>query len=244
MGKIITAIILAGGKGERLRPITNNIPKPMVCINNKPVLEYIINQFKKNNIRDIIISVCYLSDTITNYFGDGEKFGVNISYIYEDPETPLGTAGSIAKLFKKLKKTFIVCYGDTLRNIEIKKLLEQHLQRMPIATVCVYKNTKPNPKSTITFDEKNTVLSYVERPGEIKSQPIWSNAGFYVLEPKIFRFIPQHKKSDFGKDIFPSLIKRHKKMESYIIDGYFLDIGTVEKISTAEYDIQIGKLEC
>jgi len=244
MGNSLLAIILAGGKGERLRPITNNLPKPMVILNDKPLLEYVINQFKKNNITDLIISVCYLPNVITDYFGDGNKFGVNISYIYESPDKPLGTAGSIAKLRKNLNDTFIVCYGDSLRNFNIKALLKQHSLTKPKATICAYKNKSLNPKSVIVFNKDHIIQSFVERPRNTELLSHWSNAGFYVLEPNVFKYIPQNEKSDFGKDIFPALIAKGKRLEAFILDEYFLDIGTIEKVRKAQNDILNGRLMC
>jgi len=242
MGKTITAIILAGGKGERLRPLTITLPKPMVKIHDKPILEYVLTLFQKNNIKDIIISVCYLPNLITEYFGDGSKFGLNISYVYENEDNPLGTAGSIAKLEKQLNETFIVCYGDSLRDVNISSLLKEHQSTKPVATICIYKNENPDPKSNVIFDENKTIVSFVERPSNTDSSPTWSNAGFYILEPEVFNYIPQNQKSDFGKDIFPAVLADNKQIKSFIINGYFLDIGTKEKLSVAQKDIADGKL--
>lgn len=241
MGKKITAVILAGGRGDRLK-LKKPLPKPMIKLNKKPLLEYVIRLFQKNNITHLIISVCYLPDVITEYFGDGKKFGVTISYIYENQNDPLGTAGSIAQLEEKLKSTFIVCYGDSLRNIDISTLLKQHFLAKPTTTICVYKNLKAHPKSAVVFDPKNTIRSFVERPSATKSSFIWSNAGFYVFEPEVFTYIPQNKKTDFGKDIFPAMIKDKRQLQAFILDGYFLDVGTKEKVSIAEKDIRKGKV--
>ncbi len=238
MNNHIKVIILAGGRGERLRPLTNTTPKPMIQINNKPILEYIISTFAKHNIRDIILSVCYLPNIITDYFGNGKKFGVNISYVYEDEGNPLGTAGSIAKLQKKLTNTFIVCYGDTLRNVSITKLLNQHELEKPIGTICVYKNATIKPKSSVIFNKQNTILSFVERPQNVMEKFYWSNAGLYVFEPEIFKYISQNKISDFGKNIFPLVLQEGKLVKAFVIDGYFLDIGTLEKVYIAENDIK------
>lgn len=241
MEKTITAVILAGGRGDRLK-LQEPLPKPMVKLNKKPLLEYVIRFLKKNNINNIIISVCYLPQVITEYFKDGKKFGVNISYIYENQNKPLGTAGSIAQLKKKLKKTFIVCYGDSLRSFDLNLLLQQHFLAKPSATICVYKNLKPDPKSAVVFDNKNAIQSFVERPSVAKSLLVWSNAGFYVFEPEVFKYIRKNKKTDFGKNIFPLMIKNKKQLQAFALEGYFLDVGTKEKVSIAQRDIKKGKL--
>src|SRR3990172_2732098 len=117
-------LIVAGGKGERLRPITNTIAKPMVKVGNKPVLEHNLDLFKKYGFKNFIFALCYLPETISDYFGDGKKFGVEIEYTYENPETPLGTAGAITLAKEKIDSTFIVTYGDILRVVDVAEMLK------------------------------------------------------------------------------------------------------------------------
>ena len=244
MGRIIKAVILAGGRGERLKPLTNHIPKPMIRINNKPLLLYDIELFRNYGIVDIILSVCYLPQVIKNYFGNGKKFGINISYSLENKHKPLGTSGAIKKLQKKIRQTLILCYGDTLRQINIRKLLEFHREKKATATICIYENKRPNPKSSVIYDENNRIISFEERPKELKIAKVWSNAGLYVLEPEIFSYIPKTGPSDFGKDVFPKLLMNDSRIYAYIQKGYFLDIGTKEKIIIAENDIKERKFVC
>src|SRR6185503_13496679 len=126
-------IILAGGKGERIRPITNSIPKPMIPINNKPLVEYCIDLFKKYGFTDITFTLFYLPNIIKKYFGKGKKFAINCSYIVENPDKPLGTAGAIAHIKNKLEDTFIICSGDSLRSCNIAEIVKFHKQKRGIA---------------------------------------------------------------------------------------------------------------
>lgn len=229
------AIIVAGGRGERLKPLTDTIPKAMVKVGNKPILEHIVNLLKKHKISEFIFSLCYLPDKIISYFGDGSKFGVKTDYIFEEKNNPLGTAGAILGAEKFINNTFIVVYGDIIRELDIRKMISNHKKSRSIATIAVYKNYASNPKSIIGFDINHRVQRFIERPKakDKRQKIIWSNASFYVFEPEIFEFIPQNKKSDFGADIFPNLLKKGEKISAFVSKGYFVDIGDPGKLSHA-----------
>lgn len=229
------AIIVAGGKGDRLRPLTDTLPKPMIEVAGKPILEHIINLFKKNGVTDFIISVCYLPEKITNYFGNGKKLGVNIEYIYEKEDFPLGTAGNIAAAKHLIDSTFIVIYADILRALNIADMLRFHKNKKGIATLSIYKHESRDSKSMVLFDGDSKITSFVERPrlDEIKKDFVWSNSSFYVFEPQIFDFLPKNTFTDFGKDIFPRLIKEEKNLYAYPSTDLFIDIGNHEKLSKA-----------
>lgn len=230
------AIIVAGGRGERLKPLTNKISKPMVEVGGKPILLHIIELFKKNGIEEFVIALCYLPEVITNFFGDGKKFGVNIEYTYEDPSNPLGTAGAITLAKGKIKEDFIVTYADILRELDIKKMIVFHKKSNAFATVNIYKRKSDNAKSRVVIDQNMRIVDFIERPSEdrLKEDFIWANGSFYIFEPEIFNFIPDNKKIDFGSDIFPSLLKLQKKLYSYPSEGYSIDIGNIEKLELAK----------
>ncbi|MBI3385281.1 nucleotidyltransferase family protein, partial [Candidatus Gottesmanbacteria bacterium] len=213
MGKTITAVILAGGKGERLRPLTDTLPKPMVKIANKPLLEYVVRHLRRYDIKEIILSVGYLPEVIKKHFGNGKKFGVHISYIIEN--IPLGTAGAVRLLKNKIKDTFLVCYGDILRDINLKDLVKFHQNRKGIAVICVYKNTKPNPKSIITFDKDKKISRFIERPSNQSKKWVWSNASLYLFEPEIFAYIAKNTRVDFGKNVIPKVIADGKRVYAF-----------------------------
>ncbi len=232
------AIIVAGGRGERLKPLTDNILKPMVKVNGKPILLHIIELFKKNGIKEFVIALCYLPDAITNFFGNGRKFGVNIEYTYEDPGNPLGTAGAITLAKGKIKEDFIVTYADILRELDIKKMLACHKKNKAFATINVYQRESKNAKSKILFDQNKKIIQFIERPDNSKDKKIWVNGSLYIFEKEVFNFIENNKKNDFGTDIFPKLIKAKKLVCAYPTDGYFIDIGSMEKLKKAKKTLQ------
>lgn len=229
------AIIVAGGRGERLKPITDNIPKPMVEVAGKPILEHTINLLKNNGVTDLILALCYLPEVIVNYFGDGNKFGVNIRYTYEDPNNPLGTAGAIRESKKYTKGDFIVTYADILRKLDVTEMVDQHIQNKPTATINVYKRYGADPKSMIIFDSNNMVTSFIERPKEedVVDDFVWSNGSFYIFNKKIFDYLGENNPVDFGKNVFPKIIESKKEIYVYKTDDYFIDIGTIEKLEKA-----------
>ncbi len=234
------AIILAGGRGERLSPLTKKIPKPMIKIDKKPLAQYTVELLRKYNCTDAIFTLCYLPNTFRKYFGDGSKFGMHFSYFIENK--PLGTSGALSLLKKDLNDTFIVCSGDVLRDTDISAVLEFHKKKGGVATICVYKNEGPNPKSIVSFDKNKKITAFIERPGKVFQSSVWSNASFYVFEPEMLDYIPKDKASDFGKDILPKLLQSKRGVYSYEEKGYILDVGTKEKLKKAEYYIKEKKV--
>jgi mannose-1-phosphate guanylyltransferase/phosphomannomutase len=230
------AIIVAGGRGERLKPITDNIPKPMVKVGGKTLLEHTVELLKRFGVTEYIFSLCYLPDVITNYFGDGASFGINIKYTYEDENEPLGTAGAIDLARKYINDTFIVTYADILRKLNINDMIRQHMINRSMATINVYKRFGADPKSVVVFDSQLRVTKFVERPTQdlIKDSFVWANGSFFVFEPEIYRYIKKGIKSDFGSDVFPKVISDRKVVLAYPSDEYFIDIGNPEKLKLAE----------
>lgn len=235
-------IIVAGGKGERLKPITNSIAKPMVTVGGKPVLEHNLDLFKKFGFKNFILALCYLPETIEDYFGDGKKFGVNIEYTYENPETPLGTAGAITLAKDKINSTFIVTYGDSLRVVDLEKMWQQHKETTAFATLYTYKRFGENPKSMIKFDQSNRILEFKERPTpeEITEDFVWANGALYIFEPEIFSYIKVNDQVDFGKDVFPNLLTEKRKVFAFPIGSYFIDIGNKNNLDKAKQDFSKG----
>src|SRR3989338_5789572 len=185
------AIIVAGGKGERLRPLTDTLPKPMVEIGGKPLLFHTLNLLKSHDITEFIIALCYLPEKIVSYFGDGSQFGINIKYTYEELLKPLGTAGAITLAKKHIKETFIVTYADIVRELNVTEMIEHHKQTNAFATLNVYKREGPDPKSMIEFDDTKRILKFIERPTvkDTEGKFVWANGSFYILEPEIFDWV-------------------------------------------------------
>lgn len=229
------AIILAGGRGSRLRPLTDAIPKPMVTVGGRPILEHVIRHLKTYDITDIIVSVCYLSESIVEHFGDGSSLGVHIDYTVEDQLSPLGTAGAVKLAQKYIDETCIVTSGDILRTLNIRQMIHQHKKTQAFATLNVYKRYGPDPKSQVTYTQNRRVVTYRERPNITVDHRgfIWANGSFYIFEPEVFRFIPDSGPSDFGHTIIPAVLSGKKSVFAYPTDDYFIDIGNHEKLSEA-----------
>ncbi len=234
------AIILAGGRGERLKPLTNNIPKPMIEIAGKPILEHVIIQMKKHGLKDFIIALCHLPEVITSYFGNGSKLGVNIRYIFEKENSPMGTAGAIKSAEKLIQDTFIVTYGDILRELDITDMIKDHQKKKALATINVYKRNCRDAKSCVIYDNNGKVIRFIERPTQsgLNKDFIWVNGSFYIFEPEIFQYIPQNTPSDFGRNIFPSIITVKKSIYAFPSENYFVDIGSIEKLESARKTFQ------
>lgn len=236
---MIKAFILAAGAGTRLRPLTYEVPKPMIPLANKPVIEYTVETLKKHNISSIAMNLHTLPHLITDYFGDGDKFGVSISYSYE--ENLLGTAGGLKKCKKFFDSTFVVMSGDGLSDVDLTSALEFHKKKKSLATMILKKiETRFSYGITLT-DRFNKIINFVEKPtwGSVFSDTV--NTGIYIFEPEIFKYIPDGF-YDFGHDLWPKLLKLKKPIYAYTTNGYWTDIGNIDEYKKATKDILDGKI--
>lgn len=229
-----TIVIVAGGLATRMKPITEEIPKCLVDINGKPLIQHQLEFFRKKGFTDFIFCVAHLSGKVKKYFGDGKKFGVNIRYS-EEPKELLGTAGAVKLVQKKVKGTFIIYYGDNLTTMNFDDLLDFHKKRKSDFTVVV-RNLPKNyiSSSIITMSANSRIKVFLEKPSQeyfkrLKTSKKYINNGIYVVEPKILRQIPANKKYDFAKDLIPKLIKQKKNIFGYVSDDFFREVGRVEK---------------
>ncbi len=231
---------MAGGKGTRLRPLTVNIPKPIVPIADTPMMEHTINLLKRHGIRDIMVTVSYLGDKIKKFFGDGSRYGVNIGYSHE--EEPLGTAGGVKLLEEQIDDTFIVLSGDVLTDIDITRLVKWHEENDAMITIALTRVDNPVAYGIVAIDEKGRIQKFLEKPGwgEVFSDLV--NTGTYVIEPEVLNSIPNGKEYDFSKDLFPRLLKEGKRLFGYQMKEYWVDIGNPQKYIQANYDILKGRV--
>ena len=235
------AVIMAGGFGTRLKPITCSIPKPMALVANKPMLCHIIDLLKQHNFNDFTLMLYYQPEIIKNYFKIGKEFGVSIKYLR--PESDLGTAGSVGFAKANITDTFIVISGDVLTDFDISKAIEFHKNKKAIATMILTRVENPLQFGVVITDKNGKVERFLEKPswGEVFSDTI--NTGIYILEPEIFKYIPENKDVDFSKNLFPQLLKEGKGLFGYIADGYWKDIGNHEEYRLAHYDILDKKIK-
>jgi histidinol-phosphate phosphatase family protein len=232
-------IIIAGGRGKRLG--LKDIPKPMAAIGGKPVLEHQINLAKKYGIKDIYILSGHLANVIKDYFGDGSAFGVNITHIVE--ETPLGTAGSVKQLANRVKKKFMVFCGDIILDIDLKSFINFDSKADSIATVIAHPNDHPYDSDLLEINENNIVTAFHSKPhNENTYYRNLANASVYILDPEIFKYIPYDRPSDFGKDIFPSVIRSNKTIRAYKTAEYIKDMGTSDRFKKVSRDFLSGKV--
>ncbi|HIE33884.1 MAG TPA: nucleotidyltransferase family protein [Candidatus Altiarchaeales archaeon] len=221
------AVILAGGKGTRMRPFTYEMPKPLIPVQGKPLLQYIIELLRKYEIRNIILSTGYLGDKIKEYFGDGNKFGVKIEYVEEDEE--MGTAGSLNLMKDKLNGTFLMFNGDVLANIDLHDLIKFHHENRGLATIALTPVRDPSRFGVANL-RGNRILEFIEKPKRTtKSKLI--NAGVYVLEPQVINYVPEGKVM-MESDVFPKLAA-DGKLYGYPFDGQWFDTGTHEAYERA-----------
>ncbi|MBW2999544.1 nucleotidyltransferase family protein, partial [Candidatus Woesearchaeota archaeon] len=222
------AVILAGGKGTRLRPITYELPKALIPVQGKTLTEHIFDLFKKYEITEIFLAVGHMKEKIKEYFGDGSKFGVKISYFEENE--PLGTAGPL-KLGKEiLKESFIVSNGDELKNINIEEMYKLHKEKKALVTIALTTVEDPSAYGVARLDG-NKILEFVEKPKKGKAPSNLINSGFYIIEPEVIDMIPDGF-AMLEKDVFPKLAAKGK-LFGYPFSGQWFDTGNFERYEKA-----------
>lgn len=235
------AVIMAGGFGTRLRPLTNNIPKPMVPILNKPILEHIIGLLKMHGIKDYVVLLFFMPDKIRDYFGDGRKFGVKIRYVV--PDEDYGTAGAVKLSEKFIDDNFIVISGDVLTDFNLSSIASFHKMKDTVATISLYSSKNPLQFGIVLTDAKQRIVRFLEKPSasEVFSDTI--NTGIYFFRKDIFKYIPAGESFDFSKDLFPSLLRQKIPIYGFKTPGYWRDVGNLEEYIDANMDALRGKLE-
>jgi mannose-1-phosphate guanylyltransferase/phosphomannomutase len=236
----VKAVILAGGEGTRLRPLTSNQPKPMLPIVNAPMMEHIVRLLAKHGFDDIVVTVAFLANHIRNYFGDGSEFGVRMRYATE--ESPLGTAGSVRNAMAELDDTFLVVAGDALTDIDLGAVMKAHKARDAFASIALKRVENPVEFGIVITREDGTIERFLEKPtwGEVFSDTI--NTNIYVLQPEIFDYIAADEVVDFSSDVFPQLLADGRRLVGHIVDGYWEDVGTLEAYRRAHEDILDGHM--
>src|SRR5438067_3514750 len=228
------AVVMAGGEGTRLRPLTSNQPKPMVPIVGKPCMEHILELLKEHGLTDVIVTVAFLPQAIRSYFGEGDTLGMSIGYSVE--ESPLGTAGSVRLAVKQLDETFLVISGDALCDVDLSALVAFHKEREAAVTIGLKSVDNPLEFGIVVTDEEGRIERFLEKPswGQVFSDTI--NTGIYVLEPEVLRHIPTDRPYDFSKELFPYLLEMGRPLYGYVMDGYWQDIGNLDQYRQANFD--------
>lgn len=225
---------MSGGFGTRLRPLTCNIPKPMVPMMNKPMMQHIVDLLKKHGITDIVSTLFYQPDIITKYFGDGSKFGIKMQY--RKAEADYGTAGSVRNAADFLDERFIIISGDVLTDFDLTKAIEFHEQKKAKATLVLTRATNPLAFGVVITDSSGKITRFLEKPswGEVFSDTI--NTGIYIIEPEVLQLIPYQKEFDFSKNLFPAMLEQDMGLYGYIAEGYWRDVGNLNEYQEAHLD--------
>jgi len=234
-------IIMAGGEGSRLRPLTCDLPKPMVPVMNKPVMAYCIELLRRHGITQIGVTLQYRPEQIMDYFRDGTEDDVLLHYFIE--ETPLGTAGSVKNTGDFLDQTFVVISGDALTDIDLEKAIQFHREKGSVATLVLKRVQVPLEYGVVVTDITGSIARFLEKPswGEVFSDTV--NTGIYILEPKVLEYFEEGRKFDFSQDLFPMLLQDKQPMYGYITDEYWCDIGNLQSYLAAHYDMLSGRVK-
>ena len=236
------AVVMAGGEGTRLRPLTSNQPKPMVPVAGKPCMEYILELLGRHGIDESVVTLAFLPRIIRDYFGDGSSLGVDIHYSVE--EAPAGTAGSV-KLAEDLLRddTFIVISGDALTDIDLTDLIAFHKKQGALATIALKRVENPLDFGVVVVNDEGGIERFLEKPtwGQVFSDTV--NTGIYVLEPEILEHIPSGKPYDFSQELFPKLFEKGAPLYGYVADGYWQDIGSLQQYLSANRDVLDGVVD-
>ncbi|UCC86164.1 MAG: mannose-1-phosphate guanyltransferase [Anaerolineales bacterium] len=237
---MMKAVVMAGGSGSRLRPLTVGRPKPMVPLVNKPVLAHILDLLKRHNFSEVVITVQYLADLIQDYFGDGSSVGLTIHYAVE--EVPLGTAGSVKNAQRYLDEPFLVISGDDVADIDLSDIFRFHREHRSLATLTLKSVTSPLEYGIVTTDGEGHITQFLEKPswGQVISDTV--NTGVYVLEPEVLDLLEPDAQYDFSQDVFPALLSKGAPLFGYVTDGYWCDIGNIQAYMKATTDVLEGKV--
>src|SRR5919202_708316 len=235
------AVIMAGGQGTRLRPLTSHQPKPMIRIVNVPCMEHIVRLLQSHGFTEIVVTLQFMPEEIQDYFGDGSDWGVNICYSIED--APAGTAGSVKLAEEHLKgERILVISGDAQTEAKQGRLLEFHDEKDAEATMVLKSVENPLDFGIVITKEDGRILRFLEKPawGQVFSDTV--NTGIYVLEPSVLQEIPPEGEYDFAKELFPKLLEEKRPLYGYVTEGYWEDIGTLEQYMSAQRDVLDGKV--
>jgi len=234
------AMILAAGVGSRLDPLTRNLPKPLVPIVNKPVMEHIVELLARHGITEIMVNLHYHGDLIQDYFGDGSKWGVSLSY---SPEDQLwGDAGSVKRCEDFFDETFLVVGGDDLSDMDIGRLVKQHQENKATCTIALSLVDDPAEYGIVLLNEKGKITRFFEKPkGEIIFSNM-ANTGVYVFEPEVFELIPRGVMYGFGHNVFPQFLERKRRFYGYLTSSYWRDVGSLKAYHEAHSDALNGKV--
>ncbi|MBE5816425.1 MAG: hypothetical protein E7315_01720 [Clostridiales bacterium] len=235
------AVIMAGGNGQRLRPITCTLPKPMVRVCGRPILDYVLRNLKKHSVYEATITARYLNDVIISHYANGHSMSMNISYSIED--APLGTAGSVKKAVGNIDEDVLVISGDGLSSVDISGAYRLHKEKGADVTMVLHRVEEPLQYGVVITDNNGRVTKFCEKPSWCQVFSDTVNTGTYILSPNVIKMIPEKCQYDFSSDLFPEILKNTGKIYGYMDESYWCDIGNKEMYLQANKDVLMGKME-
>jgi len=229
----VKAMVLAAGKGTRLGTLGADLPKPMLPLGGRPVLEWTLESLRRADIRDVVINLHHAPEVIPRHFGDGSTFGLHIDYLFE--AEILGTAGGIRNARQLLGgEPFLVVYGDTVLDWDPRPMVEEHIQSSAAATIVVSEVADPSRLGVVMFDAQRRITTFVEKPGHRPELGRWVNAGLCVLDRRVFDHIPETGFSDLGTSIFPAMLERGAVLRAYPRPRPLIVLDTPEQLAAAQ----------
>ena len=238
------AVIMAGGFGTRIHPLTIDLPKPMIPLYNRPIMLHIIELLKKHGIDELVLLLYHQPMVIKNFFGDGSEFGVRITYV--TPLEDFGTAGAVKMAAKHLGERFMIISGDLLTDFDLSQAIAFHEERQAKATLTLTSVKDPLQFGVVITNKEGKITKFLEKPGwgEVFSDTI--NTGIYVLEPEVLDMLPEGENRDWSKDIFPQMLANDDALYGCRLDGYWADIGNTDSYLESCEDIaeEIGRASC
>jgi mannose-1-phosphate guanylyltransferase/phosphomannomutase len=224
-------MILAAGEGRRLRPLTDHLPKPMLPIAGRPLLEHTITYLRDCGVTDLAINLHHLPAAVIDYFGNGSRWGIKLRYSVE--ERLLGSAGGVKRLQSFFDEMFVVFYGDLLTWTDLRPMIALHRRAGVLATMGLYHVPDPWNRGIVELDEAQNIIRFAEKPPRDQIFSNLANAGIYVLEPEVLERVPAEQVYDFGHDVFPGLLAEGVRVAGYVIEDILIDIGLPEKYEEA-----------
>ncbi len=229
------AVILAGGEGTRLKPLTQRRPKPLIPIAGRPCIDFVIRSLIASGFREIVITTAYMSDRLIQTIGDGLDYNASILYSFEG--TPAGTAGAVRRVANFIGETFVVAMGDVLADVDFRAMYEFHRERGGVATIALTRVTDPTQYGIAAVDERGRIVKFREKPKKEEAFSNLANAGIYVLEPEVLDLIPPDQPFDFAKDVFPRLLAKGLPVYGRELEGVWMDIGRPRDLWRASMEV-------
>jgi NDP-sugar pyrophosphorylase family protein len=229
------AIVLAGGEGQRLRPLTQSRPKPLLPVAGRPCVDFVLRSLVNSGVKEIIITTAYMSDRLTRAIAEGLGYDASIVYSFEG--TPAGTAGSVKRVANFIDDTFVVAMGDVLVDLDVRPLIDFHRRSKSVATIALTEVDDPTEYGIVGLGKEGRIERFKEKPRPEEAFSKLVNAGIYVLEPEVLDLIPENVKFDFSKDVFPKILAKGLALHGMRIEGVWVDIGRPRDLIRASLEV-------